>query len=263
MEGVNEGYNMKYMFDIEIAKLYGLNEAIFIQNLYWWLQKNKIDNRNFHTAEVINSNGDTIQFSGYWTYNSMRSFVDVFPFWTQRQIRTVVKSCRDKNIIYVARFNREKYDKTLWYTLAQNIVEILNTETNKSNPSDKNVQPIPDSKPDNREYINKFIYSLVEDSENKEKSKKKIFESNSDAYALARYLEKCIAENEPKFPQSEKQRQRWAKDFDLMLRIDKIDADDIAAVIEWSQNDNFWRSNILSGKKVREKYQQLVMKMKR
>ena len=80
---------------------------------------------------------------------------------------------------------------------------------------------------------------------------------------MARYLEKCIAENEPKFPQSEQQRQRWAKDFDLMLRIDKIDADDIAAVIEWSQNDNFWRSNILSGKKVREKYQQLVMKMKR
>ena len=52
------------------------------------------------------------------------------------------------------------------------------------------------------------------------------------------------------------------KGFDLVLRIDKIDADDIAAVIEWSQNDNFWRSNILSGKKVREKYQQLVMKMK-
>lgn len=53
-----------------------------------------------------------------------------------------------------------------------------------------------------------------------------------------------------------------AKDFDIMLRIDKIAADDIAAVIEWNQNDSFWRSNILSGKKVREKYQQLVMKMK-
>ena len=48
---------------------------------------------------------------------------------------------------------------------------------------------------------------------------------------------------------------KWAKDFDLMIRRDKIDADDIAEVIDWSQNDNFWRSNILSGKKVREKYQ--------
>lgn len=91
--------------------------------------------------------------------------------------------------------------------------------------------------------------------------KKKVFEADSEAYLLAKFLERCITENNPKFPQNERQRQRWAKDFDLMLRIDKIDADDIAAAIEWSQNDNFWRSNILSGKKLREKYQQLAMKM--
>ena len=93
--------------------------------------------------------------------------------------------------------------------------------------------------------------------------KKKIFEADSEPYLLAKFLEGCIVENNSKFPQSEKQRQRWAKDIDLMLRIDKIDADDVATVIEWCQNDNFWHSNILSGKKLREKYQQLVMKMKR
>ena len=89
------------------------------------------------------------------------------------------------------------------------------------------------------------------------------YSQDSDPYLLAKFLEKCITENNPKFPQNESQRQRWAKDFDLMIRRDKIDADDIAEVIDWCQNDNFWRSNILSGKKLREKYQQLVMKMKR
>ena len=91
--------------------------------------------------------------------------------------------------------------------------------------------------------------------------KKKVFEADSDPYLLAKFLEKCITENNPKFPQNESQRQRWAKDFDLMIRRDKIDADDIAEVIDWCQNDSFWRSNILSGKKLREKYQQLAMKM--
>ena len=91
--------------------------------------------------------------------------------------------------------------------------------------------------------------------------KKKVFETDSDPYLLAKFLEKCIKENNPKFPQNEAQRQRWAKDFDLMIRRDKIDADDIAEVIDWCQNDSFWRSNILSGKKVREKYQQLRMRM--
>ena len=91
--------------------------------------------------------------------------------------------------------------------------------------------------------------------------KKKVFEADSDPYLLAKFMEKCITENNPKFPQNESQRQRWAKDFDLMIRRDKIDADDIAEIIDWCQNDSFWRSNILSGKKLREKYQQLAMKM--
>ncbi len=90
---------------------------------------------------------------------------------------------------------------------------------------------------------------------------KKNFETDSDPYLLAKFLENNITENNPKFPKSESQRQRWAKDFDLMIRRDKIDADDIAEVIEWCQRDNFWRSNILSGKKLREKYQQLRMKI--
>ena len=90
---------------------------------------------------------------------------------------------------------------------------------------------------------------------------KKIFEADSAPYLLAKFLENNITENNPKFPKSESQRQRWAKDFDLMIRRDKIDADDIAEVIEWCQRDNFWRSNILSGKKLREKYQQLRMKI--
>lgn len=89
---------------------------------------------------------------------------------------------------------------------------------------------------------------------------KKNFETDSDPYLLAKFLGNNITENNPKFPKSESQRQRWAKDFDLMIRRDKIDADDIAEVIEWCQRDNFWRSNILSGKKLREKYQQLRMK---
>lgn len=90
---------------------------------------------------------------------------------------------------------------------------------------------------------------------------KKNFEADSDPYLLAKFLENNITENNQKFPKSESQRQRWAKDFDLMIRRDKIDADDIAEVIEWCQRDNFWRSNILSGKKIREKYQQLRMKI--
>lgn len=95
----------------------------------------------------------------------------------------------------------------------------------------------------------------------KKSSDNKNFDKNSDPYLLAKLLENEILKNNPKFPQSEQQRQRWAKDIDLMIRRDKLSADDIAEVIIWCQQDAFWRSNILSGKKLREKYQQLSMKI--
>ena len=94
-----------------------------------------------------------------------------------------------------------------------------------------------------------------------DKTDKDKFDPKSDPYLLAKWLEKCISENNPKFPQKESQRQRWAKDIDKMIRIDKLKPDDIAVVIKWCQHDSFWKCNILSGKKLRDKYQQLNMKM--
>lgn len=150
---------------------------------------------------------------------------------------------------------------------------------NKTTPSQKRLEGMVES---DYGYSHKRPQGMVEnDQENKLENKlnsssqifkgpkindsgaksKKIFSADSDPYLLARFLEKNIAENNQKFPQSESQRQRWAKDFDLMIRRDKIDGDDIAEVIEWCQKDSFWRSNILSGKKLREKYQQLRMRM--
>ena len=59
-----------------------------------------------------------------------------------------------------------------------------------------------------------FEQAKINDSEIKNK---KNFEADSDPYLLAKFLENNITENNPKFPQSESQRQRWAKDFDLLL----------------------------------------------
>lgn len=56
--------------------------------------------------------------------------------------------------------------------------------------------------------------------------------------------------------------QSWAKDIDLMIRVDNRSPDEIKKIIEWCQNDSFWQNNILSTAKLREKYDQLFLKMK-
>jgi phage replication O-like protein O len=52
----------------------------------------------------------------------------------------------------------------------------------------------------------------------------------------------------------------WADPIEKLHRIDKQRVEDIRAVIEWSQADSFWKQNILSGDKLREKWDQLYPK---
>lgn len=55
--------------------------------------------------------------------------------------------------------------------------------------------------------------------------------------------------------------QKWAAEFDKILRIDGRPFEDVKAVMYFSQTDSFWKANILSPPKLREKYDQLKAKM--
>lgn len=87
-----------------------------------------------------------------------------------------------------------------------------------------------------------------------------------DALRLSEILADRIASNNLsnrsiQTGQRETSIKRWALDIEKMLRIDTRDQAEIEAVIEWAQNDDFWRSNILSGAKLREKYDTLRLQM--
>ena len=55
--------------------------------------------------------------------------------------------------------------------------------------------------------------------------------------------------------------QKWAKDINLMIQTDGRKPEKIAAVIAWSQADDFWQNNILSPAKLRKHYDSLFLKM--
>ncbi|PUB87046.1 MAG: hypothetical protein DBP02_02030 [gamma proteobacterium symbiont of Ctena orbiculata] len=52
----------------------------------------------------------------------------------------------------------------------------------------------------------------------------------------------------------------WADDIRKMREIDKRTHDDIKAVFEWAHNDSFWKTNIRSPSKLREKFDGLNTK---
>ena len=88
----------------------------------------------------------------------------------------------------------------------------------------------------------------------------KVFNPESKEMVLATKLRDMIKANNEKarVPQN---LNKWAYEFDKMIRIDKRDPKEIWQVMVFSQKDSFWSSNILSPKKLREKYDQLYLKM--
>ena len=50
---------MEHSFDIEVAKKYGITEAVLLKNFYFWIEKNRTNNLNYFDGK-------------YWTYNSRK-----------------------------------------------------------------------------------------------------------------------------------------------------------------------------------------------
>jgi len=55
---------------------------------------------------------------------------------------------------------------------------------------------------------------------------------------------------------------RWSKDIDKLIQVDSRSVLEIEQVIRWSQADDFWRGNILSGASLKRKWNSLAVKMK-
>ena len=94
------------------------------------------------------------------------------------------------------------------------------------------------------------------------KRSKKVFEHDSVPYRAARWLADQIEERLPNCTaHSETTLQNWAADFDKCNRLDKHGWEDINEVLQFSQSDPFWSTNILSAGKFRKQYTQLLAKM--
>jgi len=86
------------------------------------------------------------------------------------------------------------------------------------------------------------------------------FPDDSDEVSISEYLLLKILNNNESFKKPNIQ--SWASHVDKMIRLDKRSLDDIRFVIDFSTSDTFWKSNILSTGKLRDKFDQLMMQAK-
>ena len=84
----------------KLATEIGLNEAIVLQQMHYWLKKS---NHNYDGRR--------------WIYNSFSEWQKHFPFWSVMTIKRAVYSLEKQNLLYVGNYNKAKFDKTKWYSI--------------------------------------------------------------------------------------------------------------------------------------------------
>ena len=88
---------------------------------------------------------------------------------------------------------------------------------------------------------------------------KKNYSPNSDEYQTSELLFSLIQQRDPRAKSPDYQ--KWAVHVDRLIRLDKRSPEQIKVVVNWCQNDDFWKNNILSTEKLRKQFTQLVLKM--
>ena len=99
---------MNHSFNIEIAKELGIAPAVILNNLWYWIEKNKANEKHFYNGY-------------YWTYNSMKAYVLQFPYLTERQIDYALRKLKKEGYIITGNYNKASFDRTLWYAITKGL----------------------------------------------------------------------------------------------------------------------------------------------
>ena len=138
---------MNFHFDGAVAEMYGVDGAVFISRLQFWIEKNEANDRHYHEGR-------------YWTYNSLRAMEKLFPFWSRRQIERIVKNLKDKGVLLTANYARDSYDRTLFYALDESKLPISPFGGDLSPNGDNPLSP-------NGEMINEQLKTHIREEEDK------------------------------------------------------------------------------------------------
>lgn len=103
-----------------LARLVGLNEAIILQQVHYWLQRSS-----------------NIKDGHRWVYNSYPNWYKQMPVWkSETTMRTAFKRLEKQGLLITANYNKAGFDKTKWYRIDYDKLSSLENKL----PSAKNWQ---------------------------------------------------------------------------------------------------------------------------
>ena len=99
-------------FNSDVAIICGVEGATFLSHLAFWINHNIANRKNFYD-------------NNYWTYNSNKALLELFPYWSTRELRVIIKNLVKHNLIVEGNYNKIKFDRTKWYALTDIAKDLL------------------------------------------------------------------------------------------------------------------------------------------
>lgn len=126
-----------HSFNPLLAKEVGIECAILLYNIEFWIEKNKANNKHFYEGR-------------YWTYNSTKAFAELFPYMSERVIYKAIQKLIENGYLIKGNFNQNSFDRTCWYALGDKI-----DNSNRKNPNYQMEESIlPNGKMENTKWEN-------------------------------------------------------------------------------------------------------------
>ena len=130
-----------YSFWPSEAVQYGLEKAVILYNLRFWLTVNKAAGKEKHYHD-----------GKWWTYNTAKALENLMPFFNRRSIARWMSELEADGVLLSGSFNKVAYDRTKWYTIPSEFSDDAIGQNDQCNGQDgqssgQNGQPIPDCNP--------------------------------------------------------------------------------------------------------------------
>lgn len=96
-----------------LARDIGLDEALVLQQLNYWIEVNRKTGKNYHEGR-------------YWIYNSIRGWKEEnFDYMSLDTVKRILPRLEKAGYLLTGNFNEDTRDKTKWYATNDEQLEAL------------------------------------------------------------------------------------------------------------------------------------------
>lgn len=212
---------MEHHFNIDIAKDYGIEEAILLHNFFFWIAKNAANGENFHDGL-------------FWTYNTRDSYAKLFKYMSDSKIYRIIGNLVDKKLLVKGDYNTDRWKRPTWYAFTNDGLKYMAKNGYDIKPFGVHFQNDTNdcSKMNNRACQNEqsIIINNTDSKTNKDKDKENYKKEKEEIDA---FVEKIYSMYPTKCPVRKASLGKSYKDKDRIRRLLKTySTDDIIRVVK-------------------------------